>query len=219
MQNRNPYEVLAVDKTASAADIKKSYKRLAMKHHPDRNPDSETAEEQFKEITVAYEILSDEKKRASFDRYGHEGLNRQSGGSHQHTSDVFNQFFGHNIYKGQDKVITVSLTLEEIMVGKIVTIDTSNDVTCSTCSGSGTKTESGKKRCNHCGGSGFVISKQGFFHTQTPCPHCKGSGILITDPCDNCKGSGVTKVKSTRNVKIPAGINHNDVAPAVRVLP
>jgi len=222
MAKKDYYEVLGINRDASQDQIKKAYRRLAMKHHPDRNPDSKTAEDKFKELSEAYEVLSDEQKRSAYDRFGHAGVDPNMGGGGAGAqgfdgfadafSDIFGDIFGgargrSNVYRGADLRYNLEITLEEAARGadKAIRIPTTEE--CDKCEGSGAKPGSQPQTCPTCGGVGQVRMQQGFFSIQTTCPKCHGSGRIIPDPCDKCGGAGRLKTHKTLEVKIPAGID------------
>jgi molecular chaperone DnaJ len=194
MAKRDFYEILGVAKNASDDDLKKAYRKLAMKYHPDRNPDSKEAEEKFKQAKEAYEILSDENKRAAYDRYGHAGVDPNAAGmggaGGAGFGDAFGDIFGEQAAAGFDTEIRVP-----------------SWENCEVCKGSGSKPGTSPKTCRTCGGSGAVRMQQGFFSVQQTCPTCHGSGKEITDPCVSCDGVGRTRRNKTLQVKIPAGID------------
>jgi molecular chaperone DnaJ len=224
MSKRDYYEVLGVNRDAGGDEIKKAYRKLAMKHHPDRNPDSKEAEEKFKEAKEAYEILSDEQKKAAYDRYGHAGVDPSMGGGagggqgfdgfSDAFSDIFGDIFGggrgggrSNVYRGADLRYNLEITLEEAARGAEKTIRIPTVEECDTCHGSGAKPGTQPKTCPTCGGAGQVRIQQGFFSIQQTCPKCHGSGRIIPDPCRDCGGAGRVKKQKTLEVKIPAGID------------
>jgi molecular chaperone DnaJ len=222
MAKRDYYEVLGLQRNASADEIKKAYRKLAMKHHPDRNPDK-GSEDKFKEISEAYEILSDAQKRAAYDRYGHAGVDATmgagAGGAHGFEgfadafSDIFGDIFGggrggrSNVYRGADLRYNLEITLEEAAHGSEKTIRIPTVEECGTCHGSGAKPGTQPQTCPTCGGAGQVRIQQGFFSIQQTCPKCHGTGRIIPDPCTSCGGAGRVKSHKTLEVKIPAGID------------
>ena len=227
MSKRDFYEVLGVERGASDAELKKAYRRLAMKYHPDRNPDDKAAEEKFKEANEAYEILSDAQKRAAYDQYGHAGVDPQMGGGgfgggaggnfSDIFGDVFSDFFGGGQrsnrggpQRGSDLRYTLELDLEEAVRGTTVTIRVPTLVNCKTCDGSGAKKGTSPTTCNTCAGHGQVRMQQGFFSVQQTCPRCHGSGKMITDPCGSCHGQGRVEENKTLSVKVPAGVDTED---------
>ena len=227
MAKRDYYEVLGVAKNASEDEIKKAYRKLAMKHHPDRNPDNPKAEEHFKEAKEAYEILSDAQKRSAYDQYGHAGVDPNAGGFRggpegfggfaEAFGDIFGDIFGgaggrrggggQQVYRGSDLSYAMEITLEEAAHGKETQIRIPSWETCETCKGSGAKPGTSPKTCPTCSGAGTVHLRQGFFSIQQTCPHCHGGGKIIPDPCTACAGQGKVKKTKTLEVKIPPGIN------------
>ncbi|MEL7448358.1 MAG: molecular chaperone DnaJ [Pseudomonadota bacterium] len=223
MSKRDYYEVLGVSRDADAATLKKAYRRLAMKHHPDRNPDDANAEAMFKEAKEAYEVLNNSDKRAVYDQYGHEGLDRTAhgaGGGGDPFGDIFGDVFGDifgggrrgrsQVFRGADLRYQLDLELERAVRGDSVTIDIPTLVECEVCDGSGSKPGSQPKVCDTCGGHGQVRMQQGFFAVQQTCPRCRGKGTIITDPCDNCHGQGRLEKTRTLAVKVPAGVDTGD---------
>jgi molecular chaperone DnaJ len=231
MAKRDFYEVLGVAKNANEDDIKKAYRKLAMKHHPDRNQGDQAkkAEEQFKEAKEAYEILSDAAKRGAYDQYGHAGVDPNMGGRQgaegyggfaEAFGDIFGDIFGQGgaagggrraggqqVYRGSDLSSAIEITLEEAAKGKETQIRIPSWENCETCHGSGAKPGTSPKVCTTCSGSGAVTMRQGFFSIQQTCPHCHGTGKIIPEPCLTCHGQGKLKKTKTLEVKIPAGIN------------
>jgi len=224
MAKRDYYEVLGVSKTASADEIKKAYRRLAMKHHPDRNSDDDGAEGKFKEAKEAYEVLSDADKRATYDQFGHEGLRGPAGGQGgfgaEGFSDIFGDVFGDifgggrrgrsQVFRGADLGYELRLDLERAVNGDSVTIEVPTQVSCDTCGGSGAKKGSEPIQCTTCGGAGQVRVQQGFFSIQQTCPVCKGAGTVIADPCGSCTGRGRVAKNKKLSVKVPAGVDDGD---------
>ena len=226
MSKRDYYEVLGVEKGASEAELKKAYRRLAMKFHPDRNPDDEKAEEKFKEATEAYEVLTDANKRAAYDQYGHAGVdpNMGAGGGGfggGNFSDIFGDVFGDifggggrggrsSVQRGSDLRYTLELDLEEAVRGTSVTIRVPTLVGCETCDGTGAKKGTTPATCTTCGGHGQVRMQQGFFSVQQTCPRCHGTGKMITDPCNDCHGEGRVEKQKNLSVKVPAGVDTGD---------
>ena len=227
MAKRDFYEVLGVERGASEAELKKAYRRLAMKYHPDRNPDDKAAEEKFKEANEAYEVLSDAAKRSAYDQYGHAGVDPQMGGGgggpgganfSDIFGDVFSDFFGGGgrggqrggAQRGSDLRYTLELDLEEAVRGTTVTIRVPTLVNCKPCDGSGAKKGTTPVTCTTCGGIGQVRMQQGFFSVQQTCPRCHGSGKMITDPCGSCHGHGRVEEHKTLSVKVPAGVDTGD---------
>jgi molecular chaperone DnaJ len=220
MSKKDFYEVLGVNKDASDDEIKKAYRKLAMKHHPDRNPDNPKAEEHFKEAKEAYEILSDAQKRAAYDQYGHAGVDQQAGmggGFADAFGDIFGDIFGgggrggrSNVYRGADLRYNLEVSLEEAARGTETKIRIPTMAECDTCHGSGAKPGTQPVTCTTCGGHGQVRMQQGFFSIQQACPKCHGSGRMINDPCNSCHGAGRIKQHKTLSVKIPAGVDEGD---------
>ncbi len=228
MSKRDYYEVLGVAKNASDDEIKKAYRKLAMKFHPDRNPDDKTAEEKFKEAKEAYEVLSDGDKRAAYDQFGHEGVNPQGGpggfggfggAGGFDFSDIFEGIFGgaagggrgrSNVYRGADLRYNLEISLEEAARGTETKIRIPTLEECETCHGTGAKPGTQPQTCPTCQGHGQVRMQQGFFSIQQTCPRCHGSGRIIAEPCSACHGQGRVKKHKTLSVKIPAGVDEGD---------
>ena len=218
MAKRDYYEVLGVNRDASEDDIKKSYRRLAMKHHPDRNPDNPKAEELFKEAKEAYEILSDASKRAAYDQYGHAGVDPSAGagaagmgGFADAFGDIFGDIFGRsNVYRGADLRYNLEIGLEEAARGTETKIRIPTMEECETCDGSGAKPGTKAVKCTTCDGHGQVRMQQGFFSIQQTCPKCRGAGKEDESPCPTCRGAGRLKQHKTLSVKIPSGVDEGD---------
>jgi len=222
MAKRDYYEVLGVNRDASDDDIKKSYRRLAMKHHPDRNPDNPKAEEHFKEAKEAYEVLSDANKRAAYDQYGHAGVDPSAGagaagmgGFADAFGDIFGDIFGggrgrSNVYRGADLRYNLEIGLEEAARGTETKIRIPTMEECETCSGSGAKPGTKPVKCSTCDGHGQVRMQQGFFSIQQTCPKCRGAGKMVEQPCTTCRGAGRIKQHKTLSVKIPSGVDEGD---------
>ena len=224
------YEILGVNRDASDDELKKAYRKLAMKYHPDRNPDNPKAEEQFKEAKEAYEILSDAQKRTAYDQYGHAGVDPQAGmgggfggagagGFADAFSDIFGDIFGgragggggrSNVYRGADLRYNLEISLEEAARGTETKIRIPTMEECVTCDGSGAKKGTEVKTCPTCNGHGQVRMQQGFFSIQQTCPKCHGTGKFVPTPCPDCSGAGRKKTHKTLSVKIPAGIDEGD---------
>ena len=224
MSKEDFYKVLEVARNASDKEIKKAYRRLAMKYHPDRNSDNPDAEEKFKAIQEAYAILSDEQKRAAYDQFGHAGVDQSMGGGHQQGdsfSDVFGDVFGDifgggggggrrsQVTRGADLRYNLDLSLEDAVSGLETKIKVPTSISCDGCKGTGSKS-AGSTICTSCGGHGQVRMQQGMFSVQQTCPTCRGSGSVIKDPCGKCRGTGKTKDQKTLSVKIPAGVDTGD---------
>ena len=218
MSKRDYYEVLGVGKDAADTDLKKAYRKLAMKFHPDRNPGDAKAEEAFKEVSEAYEVLADEQKRAVYDRYGHEGLKGAGGGGDfgggfsDMFGDVFADIFGGRSgpRRGADLRYTMEMTLEEAVAGKEATIRIPRLQDCEKCNGHGTADGKKPGTCPTCHGAGQVRMQQGFFTLQQACPHCSGRGTMVSSPCGDCRGNGQVRAERTLSVKIPAGVDTGD---------
>lgn len=225
MAKRDYYEVLGVEKGASDKEIKKAYRRMAMKFHPDRNPDSKEAEGRFKEVNEAFEVLSDDQKRAAYDQYGHAGVDPNMGGmggaggfGAGNFSDIFGDIFGasaggrshSSVQRGSDLRYQLELSLEEAVKGIEKKIRIPTLVACQPCGGSGAKKGTQPVSCTTCGGVGQVRMQQGFFSVQQTCPQCRGTGKMIKDPCQSCHGDGRIQEYKTLSVKIPAGVDTGD---------
>ncbi len=224
MSKRDYYEVLGVNKSADESEIKKAYRKLAMKYHPDRNQGDSDAEAKFKEASEAYSILYDKEKRSAYDQFGHSAVdgNSQGGGfdfSSSQFSDIFEDFFGDSSFfgrggrrrksnnRGSDLRYDISINLEEAYLGKKFKVKIPTQVKCDDCAGSGAAKGSSPITCNVCGGAGQVRSQQGFFSIQQTCPQCQGSGSMISDPCKNCRGAGRTQKTKSLMVTIPKGVD------------
>ncbi|MBU3069287.1 molecular chaperone DnaJ [Aestuariicella sp. G3-2] len=229
MSKRDYYEVLGVDRDVTKADLKKAYRRVAMKFHPDRNPDDSEAEAKFKEASEAYEVLSNAEKRSAYDQFGHAGVDQQGGfggggfgGGGGSFSDIFGDVFG-DIFggggggrgrggpaRGSDLRYTLDLDLEDAVRGTSVKIRVPTLVSCNTCDGSGAKAGTKPVSCTTCGGVGQVRMQQGFFSVQQTCPNCRGKGTIISDPCGDCHGQGRVEETKTLSVKVPPGVDTGD---------
>ena len=227
MANRDYYDVLGLPKNAPEEDIKKSYRKLAMKFHPDRNPDDKAAEEKFKEAKEAYEMLSDASKREAYDRFGHAGVDPNAAGAAGQQgfggfADVFGDIFGDifggqagaarggqrsNVFRGADLRYAMDVSLEQAANGFETEIRVPSWEGCETCKGSGAKPGTKPAVCRTCSGQGSVRVQQGFFSIQQTCPTCHGTGKVIPDPCEPCEGVGRVKRNKTLQVKVPAGID------------
>ena len=223
MAKRDYYEILGVSRTATPEHIKKAYRRLAMKHHPDRNKDDDEASAKFKEVREAYEILNNSDKRAAYDQFGHEGLRGRSHGGGfgpEGFGDIFGDVFGDifggsrrgrsQVFRGADLAYELRLDLERAVRGDEVTIEVPTQVTCNECSGSGAAKGTKPVGCSTCGGAGQVRMQQGFFSIQQTCPACKGAGSVIMDPCSSCHGRGRIPKTKHLSVKVPAGVDDGD---------
>lgn len=223
MAKRDYYEVLGVKKNASNDEIKKAYRRLAMKHHPDRNKDDSNAEGKFKEVKEAYEALSDAEKRAAYDQFGHDALRGGAAGGGfgaEGFGDIFGDVFGDifgggrrgrsQVFRGADLGYELRLDLEQAVSGDSVTIDVPTHVTCEVCGGSGAEKGTDPANCTTCGGSGQVRMQQGFFSIQQTCPTCRGAGTVIVNPCKNCHGRGRVAKTKKLSVKVPRGVEAGD---------
>ena len=223
MDKRDYYEVLGVDRGASSEDLKKAYRRLAMKFHPDRQSSDPKAEEKFKEASEAYEILNDEEKRAAYDRFGHAGVDPNQGGASGFEgsfSDIFGDVFGDifggsrgrsdGVSRGSDLRYSLNLTLEQAVGGDTIEIKIPVMTACADCDGTGCAPGSSPATCQDCNGTGQIRVSQGFFSLQQTCPRCRGQGRIITDPCRSCGGSGRVEKSKTLSVKVPAGVDNGD---------
>ncbi len=236
MSKEDYYKTLGTSKSASSDELKKAYRKLAMKYHPDRNKGDPSAEKKFKEINEAYEVLKDDQKRAAYDRYGHGAFDgsggsgysqntggfggfQQQSGNFQDFSDIFGGIFDDIMgggrakqrqqpedLRGSDLRYNLNITLEEASKGKQHTIKYSAATSCSKCSGTGSKNPSGVIKCSTCGGSGAIRMQQGFFIMEQTCHSCSGSGQMIKDPCSYCRGEGAVTEQKTVSIDIPAGI-------------
>jgi molecular chaperone DnaJ len=218
------YQVLSVSRSASGGEIKKAYRKLAMKYHPDKNPGDREAEERFKECTEAYEVLSDQRKREIYDTYGHDGLKNSGYSGPGNAEDIFSSFgdifgdlfgFGggrarttrNGPVSGNDLRYDVEITFMEAVHGVSKEVQLTRKDTCWTCEGSGCRPGTSKQTCSTCNGRGQVIRSQGFFQMSSTCPHCHGEGSLVTDPCNDCNGSGLVDKTKKVALKIPAGVD------------
>lgn len=229
MSKRDLYEILGVAKNAPEADIKKAYKRLAMKYHPDKNQGDKEAEEKFKEINMAYSVLSDSQKRSAYDQFGHSAVDGSGGGGagfgggfggfdfSDAFGDMFGDFFGGGrgnkrggAQRGSDLLHKIELTLEQAVKGDKITLRVPTLVHCNTCEGKGTADGSKPDSCSHCHGTGQIHIRQGFLAVQQTCPHCRGAGTMIKNPCRTCHGSGRKRDQKTLSVTIPPGVDTGD---------
>jgi molecular chaperone DnaJ len=224
MSKRDYYEVLGVSRTATDVELKSTFRKLAMKLHPDRNPGDSEAEVKFKEVNEAYQVLSDGQKRAAYDRFGHAAFQNGGGGPGgpgfgadfgDVMSDIFDTFFGgaragrgggSGRERGADMRYNLEVTLEEAYQGKTASITIPTSVACEVCSGTGAKAGSKPRACPTCGGAGRVRAAQGFFSIERTCPNCHGRGEVIDDPCQNCGGAGRVTRERTLTVNVPAGV-------------
>jgi molecular chaperone DnaJ len=219
---RDYYEILSVERTCTDGDVKASYRKMALKYHPDRNPGDKEAEERFKEASEAYEVLSDPQKRATYDRFGHQGLSGQGFSGFQDVGDIFSsfgsifeEFFGFQggpgggrgrARRGADLRYDLVIEFEEAVFGTEKELEFERATTCATCNGDRAEA-GGKQTCKTCGGVGQVRRSQGFFAVQTACPTCRGEGEQITKPCKGCAGRGVTMERKKISVKVPQGVD------------
>ena len=221
MAKRDYYDVLDVSRDAGDADLKRAYRRLAMKFHPDRNLDDAAAEEKFKEAKEAYDVLSDRQKRAAYDQFGHAGVEASGGGFSGGGGfrDIFDEVFGdifggrgggQRVYRGADLRYGLELGLEEAVAGTTSRIRLPTDAPCEGCSGTGAAPGTSPSTCGTCGGQGQVRVQQGFFSIQQTCPRCRGTGTVITDPCRECRGRGKVRREKTLSVTIPPGVDTGD---------
>ncbi len=230
MSKRDYYEVLGVSKGASDKEIKKAYRRMAMKYHPDRNTDGDDTEEKFKEVNEAFEVLSDDQKRGAYDQYGHAGVDPNMGGGQggfgggqggfgDSFGDIFGDIFGgghgggnprSSVQRGADLRYQLELSLEEAVKGTTKKIKIPTLVGCKPCNGSGAKKGTSATTCTTCAGHGQVRMQQGFFSVQQACPECRGTGKMIKDPCRDCHGEGRIQEYKTLSVKIPTGVDTGD---------
>lgn len=230
-EKRDYYEILGVSKSASADEIKKAYRKLAMQWHPDKNQGDKAAEEKFKELGEAYDVLSDEDKRAAYDRYGHQAFNGPGGGGgggggFHDPMDLFREVFGGAFgggfedmfgggggrrksgkQRGSDLRYDLEMTLEEAARGVEKELLIERYVACDSCGTTGSKSGSGTKKCHTCGGRGVVTRSAGIFVQQSECPTCHGTGELISDPCDSCRGEGRVQKETSIKIRIPAGVD------------
>jgi molecular chaperone DnaJ len=227
MSKKDFYEILGVPKDTKIEDIKKAYRKLALKYHPDKNPGNKESEQKFKEITMAYEVLSDVKEKASYDQIGHsafqqgdrfqEGFSDESPFSHGFSNvfeDLFGEFMGRSSQnkrrghseRGADIKFQLEITLEEVFRGIETKVEFSTLIECSSCHGSGAESESKPTTCSFCQGSGVIHSRRGFLTIEQTCPKCHGEGVFIEKLCKHCKGSGRIKDNRTLSIKIPSGI-------------
>ncbi len=218
MSKRDYYETLGVAKDASEDDLKKAYRRLAMKHHPDRNDGDKEAEVKFKEAKEAWEVLSEPGKRRAYDQHGHAAFEQNMGGGHADVGDIFGDIFsdlfgggrrGQAPRRGADQRVVVELDLEEAVFGVAKEIDVPTVVHCGDCDGTGSQDRK-TSTCSMCRGRGRVVAARGIFHVEQACPTCSGSGKQIEKPCKSCRGHGRVQKEKTLSVKIPAGVDTGD---------
>lgn len=207
MSKRDHYEVLGVGKSASKDDIKKAYRKLASKHHPDKNPGDDKAKERFQEIQSAYDTLSDDQKKAHYDQFGHEGPQQHGRDPFSHFHQHFHQNFNQPEV-GDTLLARTEITLQEAALGTKKEVCYARADKCNTCDGTGAKPGTDIDTCGTCNGSGIVSVRQGPMVMQMTCPHCQGQGKTIKDPCSDCHGQGVTRINETVEITIPAGIDH-----------
>ncbi len=225
MARRDYYQVLDVARTATEVEIKKAYRRLAMKFHPDRNPTDHEAEGRFKEVKEAYEVLSDPQKRAAYDQFGHAGVDASRGAGQGFDprdafGDIFGEVFGDifgggrrnrsGVYRGADLRYELALDLEQAVFGATANVEFTTLAECGECKGSGSAQGAKPATCETCRGAGQVRMQQGFFAVQQTCPRCQGRGQVITDPCSGCRGQGRLRRQKTLAVKVPAGVDDGD---------
>src|ERR1700689_2056009 len=227
MAKRDYYKILDLARSATEAEVKKAYRRLAMKFHPDRNPGDHEAEEKFKEAKEAYEVLSDTQKRAIYDQYGHAGVesSRNTAGGAGFGADAFSDIFGDvfgdifggarrggrsQVYRGADLRYELQLELPQAVFGPQVELEVARLTECEVCHGSGAAKGSTPASCDTCGGAGQVRISQGFFQLQQTCPRCRGAGTIVRNPCDSCLGQGRVRRSRKLSVKVPAGVYSGD---------
>ena len=227
--SKDYYDILGIPRNASDDEIKKAFRQLAMKYHPDRNPGDKVAEEKFKEINEAYEVLSNPEKRRMYDQFGHSAFTQGYEGRGQASSfdfddifggtgfeDIFNTFFGggtsrrtrtKTYTRGSDIRADINMDLADVLTDKSLKIKVRRNDACDVCHGTGSRSGSRSGTCPTCGGRGTVRTTQGFFSISTTCPECHGAGSVISDPCPNCRGSGINEKDSFITVKVPAGVD------------
>ncbi len=223
MAKRDYYEVLGVERNASVPDIKKAYRRLAMKYHPDRNPDDADSDDKFKEASEAAEVLTDSEKRSAYDQFGHAAVDGSGAGGFSGSgsfSSIFEDVFGdifsggrggqNQVHRGSDLKYVLNLDLEQAVRGTNPKINIPTLVQCGECVGSGAKKGTSPIDCVQCGGMGQVTARQGFFSIQQTCPRCRGRGKVISDPCNKCHGQGRVEEQKTLSVKVPPGVDTGD---------
>ncbi len=221
MSKRDYYEVLGVPRTATPDELKKSYRKLALQFHPDRNPDDPEAEEKFKEASEAYAVLSEPDKRRRYDQFGHQGVGGAAGGfgpDMQGFGDLFNDLFGDLFgaraggrrsgrgQRGADLRYTHEIDLADVLTGEEASLELPRMLRCETCAGSGAKPGTRPERCARCGGSGQAVFQQGLFRISRPCETCRGEGSVVREPCAKCRGSGRLEGMKTLKVRVPPGV-------------
>src|SRR3954454_16740165 len=218
---RDLYEILGISREAAAEDVKKAYRQMALKYHPDRNPGDKEAEKKFREAAEAYDVLSDGEKRQRYDRYGHAGLEGAAFHDFRSTDDImsaFSDIFGGGLFgdlfgdrrrgprPGPDLLLKLEIELIEAARGTTRTIEVNRQEFCNECQGSGARKGTVATTCNYCGGRGQVVQSRGFFQVATTCPACGGEGVRITDPCTTCRGAGRTPTSAKLQVDVPPGV-------------
>lgn len=205
------YEVLGLHKNASADEIKKAYRKLANKYHPDKNPDDPSAEEKFKEVKYAYEVLSDETKRAAYDQFGHDGVDNNAGRQHHDAyAEAFKRAFAEQQRQQQRMMqVQVGITLVQAISGDTITVDIPINERCSDCDGTGSKTKS-RAACPACGGTGQAVGHMGGMRFVQTCGHCGGTGEVVIDPCNTCHGSGQARKTHKQEITVPPGVDTGD---------
>jgi len=222
--SKDYYDILNVSKNASDSEIKSAYRKLAMKYHPDRNPDDKAAENKFKEVNEAYDVLKDSQKRSAYDQFGHSAFTSSNGGQGQSQgfggfsggfSDIFEDMFGmgreqnkQGPSSGSDLRYDLSVSLEQAFKGDQVEISLNLPAQCDNCDGSGASKGSRPETCNQCGGYGKVRAQQGFFTIERTCPKCSGVGEIISNPCSRCRGQGRVNKNKKLSVNVPSGVDN-----------
>lgn len=214
MSKRDYYEALGVSQNVSESELKKAYRQIALKYHPDKNPGNHTAEEKFKEAAEAYDVLKDPEKRNIYDQYGHDGLKGRGFGGPRGFEDIFSAFgdifgdyFGGGQPTGADLRLDLSIKFEEAAFGAKKTVDVTKHAPCKPCDGSGAKPGTRPRACSTCRGTGQVLRAQGFFSMSSPCPNCHGRGMIIKEFCKDCRGDGRVLEKKEIAITIPAGVD------------
>jgi len=219
VSKRDYYEILGVARSATPDELKKAYRKLALEHHPDRNPGDAAAEEKFKEASEAYAVLSDDSKRRQYDQFGHQAMGGAGGfqGDFGNFGDIFNDLFGDLFgamggrrggrgQRGADLRYTHALDLEDVLTGEEASIEIPRMLRCEKCSGSGAKPGTQPERCGRCGGTGQAVFQQGLFRISRPCDACRGEGSVVRSPCTDCRGRGRLEGKKSLKVRVPAGV-------------